>query len=71
VLRAERQAEREVKEEHWYRMERSSGSLYRRLPLPPGVAADQIQAQLRDGVLEVTMPSAQGEEPAVQQITIG
>jgi HSP20 family molecular chaperone IbpA len=52
-------------------MERSSGSLYRRLPLPAGVTADQIQAQLRDGVLEVTMPSGEHEQPKAQEIPIG
>ena len=36
VLRAERREEHEVKEENWYRMERTYGSLYRRLPLPRG-----------------------------------
>lgn len=71
VLRAERQEEREVKEENWYRMERSSGSLYRRLPLPEGVSTDQIQATLTDGVLEVTIPNIQKAEPAAQKITVG
>ncbi len=56
VLRAERQEEREVTDEHWYRMERTSGSLYRRLPLPEGVQTGQIKANLSDGVLEITLP---------------
>ena len=64
MLRAERREEHEVKEENWYRMERSSGSLYRRLPMPEGVQADQIQAALTDGVLEVTIPKPQEKEAA-------
>jgi HSP20 family protein len=70
VLRAERREEREVKEENWYRMERSSGSLYRRLPMPEGVQAEQIQAALTDGVLEVTIPKPQEEESQAQKIAI-
>lgn len=71
VLRAERREEREVKEENWYRMERNYGSLYRRLPLPEGVGADQIQASLTDGVLEVTIPKPAAKEAAARKIPIG
>jgi HSP20 family protein len=70
VLRAERREEREVKEENWYRMERSSGSLYRRLPMPEGVQADQIQAALTDGVLEVTIPKPQEKQIRAQKSAI-
>ena len=70
VLRAERREEREVTEENWYRMERSSGSLYRRLPMPEGVQTEQIQAALTDGVLEVTIPKPQEKEPQAQKIAI-
>lgn len=70
VLRAERREEQEVKEENWYRMERSYGSLYRRLPLPEGVRANQIQAALTDGVLEVTIPKPPAKESQAQKIAI-
>ncbi len=70
VLRAEQHEEQEVKDEHWYRMERSYGSLYRRLPLPEGVNADQVQATLADGVLEVTMPKPRAAEAQSQKIPI-
>ena len=56
VLRAERKEESEVNEEQYVRMERQFGSLYRRLPLPAGINPDEIQANLTDGVLEVTIP---------------
>ena len=71
VLRAERKAEHEVREENWYRMERSSGSLYRRLPLPEGVRADQIEASLTDGVLEISIPKPAAKEPETKSIPIG
>lgn len=70
VLRAERQEEREVKDEHWYRMERTSGSLYRRLPLPEGVTTDQITANLSDGVLEITLPKPHEQVQQPQKIAI-
>lgn len=70
VLRAERKEEREVKDEHWYRMERTFGSLYRRLPLPEGVETDQITANLSDGVLEITLPQPHETAQQPQKITI-
>jgi HSP20 family protein len=66
VLQAERREEREIKDENWYRMERSYGSLYRRLPLPEGVETDHVNASLNEGVLEVTIPKSKEK---VQQAT--
>lgn len=56
VIRGERQQQQEVKEDAYYRMERSYGTFYRRLPLPPGVQTDDIRATFQDGILEVRMP---------------
>jgi len=56
VVRGERKSESEVKEEDYYRSERTFGSFYRRMPLPAGVTPDQIEASLKDGVLEVRVP---------------
>jgi HSP20 family protein len=70
VIRAERMAEQEVKEEDYYRMERSFGSLYRRLPLPAGVKAEQIAATLADGVLEVKIPKPAEAAPRAQKISV-
>jgi HSP20 family protein len=70
VLRAEQRQEREVKEENWYRMERGSGSLYRRLPLPAGTNAEGIQAALNEGVLEITIPKPEAPGPQAAKIAI-
>lgn len=56
TIHGESKAETEVKEEDYYRSERSFGSFYRRMQLPAGVTADQIEAKLTDGVLEVRIP---------------
>jgi HSP20 family protein len=56
VIKAEAKTESEVKEEGYYRMERSTGSFYRRMPLPAGTTPEQIEATLKDGVLEVRVP---------------
>jgi HSP20 family protein len=69
VIRAERKAEQEVKEEDYYRMERSF-SLYRRLPLPEGVETDRIAATLADGVLEVKIPKPAAAPPKAHKIAV-
>jgi HSP20 family protein len=53
IIRGTSKAESEVTEESYYRLERSLGTFYRRLPLPFEAKADQIQATMQDGVLEV------------------
>jgi HSP20 family protein len=70
VIRGTRQEEQEVKEENVYRLERASGQIYRRIPLPDNVNLDAIDAKLSDGVLELTIPKTSTEQPAARKITI-
>jgi HSP20 family protein len=65
VIRGESKAESETKGEQYYRMERSIGSFYRRLPLPFEAKPEQVQANLTDGVLElrITRPAEMKPEP--------
>jgi len=61
-IRGEKKTETEVKEEDYYRSERSYGSFYRSIPIPSSVNADKISASFEDGVLEVALPkSAKGK----------
>jgi len=61
VLSGERQEERKEEREGFLRTERSYGSFYREIPLPPDVDTSQATATFRDGVLEITMPSSESE----------
>lgn len=70
VIRGESKTESEVKDGDYYRSERSFGSFYRRLPLPAGVTSEQIQATLKDGVLEVRVPKPTEAAPEVKKITV-
>lgn len=62
VLEGERRQENEQNEGGWYRSERSYGRFYRTVPLPEGASPDQVKANFRDGVLEVTIPLPRREE---------
>ena len=71
VIQGERKEEQEVKEENYYRCERSYGSFYRRLAMPAEVGPEQIQASFTDGVLEVRvpLPAAEKAEPTKIQVS--
>ncbi len=56
VIQGETRTENEVKEDQYYRMERRLGRFYRRVPLPFEVKAEDVQATMNDGVLEVRIP---------------
>lgn len=55
VLKGERRSEEKEEREGYFRSERTYGSFVRSIPLPQGVEPDTARADLRDGVLEITM----------------
>ena len=71
VLKGERKSEKEVKEEHFYRMEREYGSFHRRIPLPAGITPEAIKATFKDGVLEIRAPRPAETKPEAKKITVG
>jgi len=53
----------EIKEEDYYRCERSYGSFYRSIPLPSNVDANKIEASFDGGVLEVALSKSAKIKP--------
>jgi HSP20 family protein len=70
TIQGERKEESEVKDEDYYRCERSYGSFFRRMTLPPGTEADKITATYADGVLEVQVPKAAETKPEAKKISV-
>jgi HSP20 family protein len=66
TIKGEKKKEEEVKEENYYRAERSYGSFLRTLDLPRDVRADQVKASFKNGILEVRMPKT--EEAKAKEI---
>jgi HSP20 family protein len=56
VIHGERKSEHEHRIGKAYRSERRYGEFYRAIPIPEGANTEQVHAQFRDGVLQVTMP---------------
>lgn len=70
TIKGEKNAEREEKKRNYYLSERSSGSFYRSIPLPPGVVSENAKAEFKKGVLTVTLPKAPEAQAKVKKIEV-
>lgn len=68
VIKGEKKSETEDKKRHVY--ERSYGSFYRSLALPFAVDPDAVSAQIKDGVLTVSLPRPSDENGGVKRIAV-
>ena len=71
ILSGERKSEEERKDGEFFRSERFYGRFHRTIPLPYAVETDKIQAQYRDGVLNVTLPKAEHAKAKQIEVTVG
>lgn len=69
TVSAERERTQAVSEDKLYRYERRFGSYSRTIGLPQGVSEEQINADYRDGVLEIHVEKP--EQPKPRRIQIG
>lgn len=60
TISGKREEEKEQKGETSYRMERSYGSFSRSFPLPEAIDASRVNAELKNGVLTLTVPKKEG-----------
>ncbi len=63
TLKGDRKFEKEVKQENYHRVERSYGSFQRSFSLPSNIKRDRVEAEFKDGILEVTLPKAEVAKP--------
>jgi HSP20 family protein len=68
TLKGERSSENEVKDDNYYRRERTFGKFERAFTLPADVDPDKIKADYKDGVLKIDIPKPEEQKP--RQITI-
>jgi len=66
VIEGERKQEHKEDHDGYHRWERSYGKFYRSLPLPEGAKTDQVKAELKDGILKVSIPVAETAKRARQ-----
>lgn len=63
TLRGERRFTEPIEEGRFHRLERAYGHFQRSVTLPPAVKADEISADMEDGVLTVRVPKADEVRP--------
>ena len=68
TISGEKKEEKEVKEDKYYRSERTYGKFIRRIPLPKSADTDKADAKFKDGVLEIDMPLTGA--PAAKKISV-
>ena len=64
VIEGERKQEHKKDHDGYHRWERNYGRFYRSVPLPEGARTDQIKAELKDGVLKVSIPVSESAKKA-------
>jgi HSP20 family protein len=69
TVSGERERVDEVKNDRFYRFERRFGSFSRSVGLPQGVTEDDVKADYRDGVLQVTVKKP--DTPKPRRIEVG
>jgi HSP20 family protein len=62
TIKAEKKAEKEVKDATHYTRERRFGQYSRYMTLPARVDAEKVSATLKKGLLEIRLPKAEGPE---------
>ncbi|HET7876339.1 MAG TPA: Hsp20/alpha crystallin family protein [Methylomirabilota bacterium] len=56
TIKGEKKQEKEEKDEHYHRIERSYGAFTRSVRLPVGVDGSKVNATFKNGLLAVTLP---------------
>ena len=68
TVKGERSSDNEVKEDNYYRRERSYGKFERSFTLPAETDSEKIKAEYKDGVLTLNIPKP--ESGKTKQITV-
>ena len=68
TVKGERKYDNEVKEDNYYRKERSYGRFQRSFTLPEEVDAEKVKAEFKDGILNIVIPRP--EDRKSKQITV-
>jgi HSP20 family protein len=70
VIKGEKTAEREDKEENYHLSERTYGAFQRAFRLPPGIDAEKVEAHFDNGVLKVRLPKTDKARESERKIAV-
>ncbi|MFP4644922.1 MAG: Hsp20/alpha crystallin family protein [Spirochaetales bacterium] len=63
TIKGEKKGESESEERNYFRKETWQGSFQRTVSLPQGVDPDNVQAEMKNGVLSITLPKREEAKP--------
>ena len=69
-ISGEKKSEKDFKDGNFHHHERSFGKFCRTLGIPSGVKLDKIDAEYKDGVLNITIPKAEEAKPKEIEIKV-
>lgn len=68
IIKGEVKREKEEKKKNYYKQEIAYGSFSRTIPLPAEVKVDEIKANMKNGVVTITIPKS--EKAKAKEITV-
>ncbi len=68
TIKGEKKSEKEEKGRNYHFMERSCGSFSRSVGLPASVKFEQVKAEYKKGILEITLPKS--EKSKIKKIPV-
>jgi HSP20 family protein len=69
-IEGERKQEKEEKGKRFHRIERSYGSFLRTFTLPDNVDESKVQAEFKDGILNVRLPKSEKAKPRAIEVKV-
>ena len=70
VVKGEKKVERQEEKQGYFLSERAYGQIYRAIPLPPGLDTDAAKADLKNGVLTVSIPQSAEARSSMKKISV-
>ena len=70
TIKGEKKKEEEVKEDDYYRCERTFGAFSRTIELPMDVKTDKVNASFKNGVLEIRLPKTEETKKNVVKVKV-
>ena len=70
AIEGERRMEKEEKGRKFHRVERSYGKVVRRMSVPTDVDQQKVEANFKDGVLNVRLPKSASSKPRIVDVKV-
>ena len=70
VVKGEKKVERQEEKQGYFLSERAYGQIYRAIPLPPGIDTDAAKADLKNGVLTISIPQSAEARSSMKKISV-